>query len=314
MACEATELIAIADLRIDRLALAKRTAPGIRRYCSHSELLRDDRLDAVVVCTPPETHFAIAIEALEAGKHVLLEKPAGCDSNEVRELLELSVRKGLTLMVDYTFLFSGPVRRLAELMQNSMLGPLRFIDSTRVNLGIFQENTNVLWDLAVHDLSIIYFLCDERPISVQAIGTGHRKSGVADIAYMTLEYASGLLVHINNSWSSPVKMRQLVFGGTEASVIYDDIEPTDKLKVYPHERLSSGTLSKEDTLTDYRVGEVWIPKFPVREALAEVVEEFAAVCSGTRTPLTCHQFTLDITNTIMKANESLQLGGIKIAI
>jgi predicted dehydrogenase len=131
---------------------------------------------------------------------------------------------------------------------------------------------------------------------------------------MTLEYESGLLVHIHNSWSSPVKMRQMVVGGKDATIIYDDIEPTDKLKVYPHERLASGGLSKEDTLTDYRIGEVWIPKFSVREALAEVVEEFAGVCSGQRTPRVSHQFTIDITNTIVKANESLRLGGVKTAL
>jgi len=314
MGCPDTDLSAIADHSTERLEVAGRMAPGVTLYKGHAELLADGSLDAVVVCTPPHSHVEVTSMALGHGKHVLVEKPAGCNTVEVRGLIDLALQRNLTLMVDYTFLFSGPVRRLVELVKGNTLGPIRFIDSTRVNLGIFQENTNVLWDLAIHDLSIIYRLSDERPKSVQAIGTSHRQRGVADIAYLTLEYESGLLVHIHDSWSSPVKMRQMVVGGTNATVIYDDIEPTDKLKVYPHEHLNPESLTKDDALTDYRIGEILIPKFAVKEALAEVVEEFAGRCSGVRRPLVDHQFTLDVTHTIVQANESLRLGGEKIML
>ena len=244
---------------------------------------------------------------------MLVEKPLAVDSEHAKELLELAENKGLCLLVDYTFLYTGAVRKVHELILSGELGTINYIDSTRINLGIYQADVNVLWDLATHDLSIIYHLIPERPESIQAVGAMHTESGKEHIAYISLQYPSGMLVHLNCSWASPVKIRQMIFGGSEKMVIYDDIEPSDKLKVYEYNALDLSDEERMRVLVDYRLGEVRIPKFSLTEALSVLVDNFYQAVNGEE-PYYRHQISLDIIRTLVKADESLKNGGKRVML
>ena len=302
------EVVCIAEVREDRRSVAKRASPTSVLVINHNELIADPNVDAVAICTPVSTHYELTKACLLNGKHVLVEKPLATCAEEAQELIQLAERKGLCLLVDYTFLYTGTVRKVHELFQNGEFGHMNYIDSTRINLGIYQSDVNVLWDLATHDLSIIYHLIPERPEGLQAIGTVHSESGTEHIAYLILHYSSGMLVHLNCSWASPVKIRQMIFGGSEKMVIYDDIEPSNKLKIYDYSASEPSEENRRNTLIDYRLGEVRIPKFPLTEALSMVVEDFYQIIHG-ESPYYRPDMSLDIIRTLIKADESLQNEG-----
>lgn len=307
------EVVCIAEPRLDRINVAKRACPTATLLQNHDELISEPNIDAVAICTPVSTHYELAKACLLNGKHVLVEKPLATCTEEAEELIQLAESKGLCLLVDYTFLYTGAVRKVRELVRNGELGRMNYIDSTRINLGIYQSDVNVLWDLATHDLSIIYHLITERPESLQAIGAMHPESGTEHIAYLILHYASGMLVHLNCSWASPVKIRQMIFGGSEKMVIYDDIEPSNKLKIYDYSASESSDEERRNTLVDYRLGEVRIPKFPLTEALSVLVEDFYGTIHG-EAPYYGTDMSLDIIRTLMKADESLRNGGKMVSL
>jgi predicted dehydrogenase len=307
------EVICIAEPREDRSSVAKRACPTAMLVQNHEELIEDPNVEAVAICTPVSTHYELAKACLLKGKHVLVEKPLATCSEEAKELIELAESKGLCLLVDYTFLYTGAVRKVHDLLRNGELGRMNYIDSTRINLGIYQTDVNVLWDLATHDLSIIYHLLPERPESLQAIGAIHPESGTEHIAYLTLHYPSGMLVHLNCSWASPVKIRQMIFGGSEKMVIYDDIEPSNKLKIYDYSPSEPSDEERRNTLVDYRLGEVRIPKFPLTEALSVMVEDFYQTIHG-ESPYYRPDMSLNIIRTLMKADESLRNEGKRISL
>lgn len=311
---EGFTVLGLCDLRPERLQTATKSYPGLLVTEHADELLTNPSIDAIVIATPVSTHFQLAKKAIENDKHVLVEKPIATNLEEVEELFALAEKHQVQLFVDYTFLYTGSVQKIKNIIHSSEFGQLNYIDSTRINLGVFQLDTNVLWDLATHDLSIIYYLIGERPYQVQAIGAAHMGHGVENLAYLTLRYRSGLMVHLNCSWASPVKIRKMMFGGDKKMIIYDDIEPTDKLKIYDYGYSVVSDEYRRNALVDYRLGDVTIPKFSSLEALSKLVEDFHNVLALYGTPLFSPQLSLDVTRTLIAAEKSLRQEGQMVAL
>jgi predicted dehydrogenase len=240
--------------------------PTVRTVADAMEVVTSSEIDAVAIVTPVSTHYELARRALENGKHIFVEKPFTATSEQAEELIELADRKNLIIMVDHTFLFTGAVRKMKELMDQGVLGRLYYYDSTRVNLGLFQHDVNVIWDLAPHDLSIVDHLIGLEPEHVVATGQAHL-NGLEDIAYLTLYFPSRITAHINVNWLSPVKVRTTLLGGEKKMLVWNDLEPTEKIKVYD-KGVALGT--KEgiyNLLVNYRSGDMWAPRVEQTEAL-----------------------------------------------
>lgn len=254
--------------RLERIKTAFPWAPTSPDF---ADALGKD-VELVVLATPPQTHYALGMEALRAGKHLLVEKPMALSSAHCREMNALAAEKGLVILVDHTFLFTPAVRYLKDFIDSGRLGELRYVDSTRINLGLFQEQTNVVWDLAPHDFSIADFLLGRPPASVHAVGAGHLDPSVENIAYASLSYPDGLLCHFSFNWISPVKVRRVILGGSKKMILFDDTEPTEKIRVYDHGVERKPEQARHSLLVDYRTGDILIPKLPQEEALANLVE------------------------------------------
>ncbi|MCW5906349.1 MAG: Gfo/Idh/MocA family oxidoreductase [Chitinophagales bacterium] len=283
-------------------------------YTDADQIFETPEIEAVVIATPTSSHYELARKALLAGKHVLIEKPATTSTAQIAELISIAEGRKLTLMVDHIYLYNPAVLKLREFItDHKSIGKMHYIDSTRINLGIYQSDVNVLWDLACHDIAIINYLVDERPVSVKAIGRVNPLHGMEDVAYLFLQYDSGLLAHINASWASPVKIRKMILGGEKQMVIYDDIEPTNKLIVYDYEQISENDEGKNQ-LTDYRLGNVVMPKFELREALTNVVDGFYEAIRSGLPPLADGNNAAEVIHILECAQQSLHLGGETIAI
>jgi predicted dehydrogenase len=277
------------------------------------DLMRDKSVIAVVVATETTSHFQIVKSALENGKHVFVEKPITTSLVEAEELAALAKKNGLVLAVDHVFLYHPVVQKMKYYFNNNELGRINYIDSTRINLGIYQQDVNVLWDLACHDIAVINYLVEEQPHSVRAIGRVNPEHGVEDIAYLFLYYPSNMLVQINASWASPVKMRKMIIGGEKRMLIYDDIEPTNKLIIYDYEQNTRFDENKTK-LTDYRLGNVTIPKYEPTEALRNALIDFLNCLNSNSFPLANGENALSVVNILEKAQQSLKLNGAIISL
>jgi predicted dehydrogenase len=306
--------IFLLDTNIEKFEKAQSLYKTIKVIDSIDEICQNASIESVVVATPTEKHFEHTKKLLLAGKHVLVEKPITTSSTQAKELMEIAASNNLTLMVDHIFLYNPAVLKLRDLIaDNIKFGNLTYIDSTRVNLGIYQQDTNVLWDLACHDVSIVNFLTKEKPDKVRAIGRLNSIHNIEDIVYIFLFYKSGLMVQINSSWASPVKMRKMIIGGNKQMIIYDDIEPTNKLVVYDYE-VNTEVLNDKSKLTDYRLGNISIPKYLPEEALKNVIQAFYhSIITGTP-PLANGSNALDVVTILECANESLMNNGTLIQI
>ncbi|HPC12126.1 MAG TPA: Gfo/Idh/MocA family oxidoreductase, partial [candidate division Zixibacteria bacterium] len=266
---------AIADLRRERLNLIARQYPTITRCSADAgEVIRAPEIDAVVIATPVSSHFALAMDALEAGKHVFLEKPFTATVEQAERLIETAERKNLRLFVDHTFLYTGAVQTIKRLVDGGELGELYYFDSVRVNLGLFQHDVNVIWDLAAHDVSIMDYLLGRDPRAISATGVAHFDRDLENIAYVTTFYDHNLLGHIHVNWLAPVKVRKTLLSGSKKMVIYDDMEPSEKVKVY--DRGIDFVRDKDqiyNILIEYRTGDMWAPKVELTEALRKVTAE-----------------------------------------
>ena len=304
----------IAEKSKERQDVAKRNYSFVAFKTSHLELTQTDLFDVVVIATPVEFHFEIAKWALELGKHVLLEKP-GCGSvKQLHQLDLLAKQNKCVLMIDYTFLFNGAVRKINQIIKEDTFGKINYIDSTRINLGIFQKDVNVLWDLASHDLAIIYFLTKKLPKTIKADGISHTKNGIENIAFLILRYDDDdFIVHLNCSWTSPVKIRQMLIGGDKKMLIYNDIEPTDKIKVYDC-NLNFSEMSQSELLVDYRIGDINVPKFETKEALSVLTESFYESISKKVTPVSFAEFSLKIACILEAAQISIENQGIETQV
>ncbi len=305
--------ITVCDSNPNRIAALKAIYFPLGVTSNDEEVFFHPDIQAVIIATPTSSHFELAKKALQNKKHVLVEKPLCTSSKEVEELIDIAAENNLVLMVDHIFLYNPVVSQLKKYITQEFLGKINYIDATRINLGIYQNDTNVLWDLACHDISIINFLTSEKPESVRAIGRINPAHGVEDIAYLFLYYASGLLVQINSSWASPVKMRKMIIGGEKRMIIYDDIESTNKLIIYDYEHSQNIDESKSK-LIDYRLGNITIPKYEISEALKNVIQEFYDCILQNKKPLADGMNAIDVVIILEKAQESLKLNGATIPI
>lgn len=311
------QVTAVVDTRSERLQQLQQTYPHISASTDALATINHSSVDAVVIATPVFTHFELAKAALEAGKHVLLEKPMVTTVKEADILIELATQKGLTLMVDHTYLYTGAVEIIKEYVDQGKIGNLQYIDSTRINLGLFQPDVNVLWDLAPHDISILNHLIPEAPYSVQATGISHTNNGIENIAYLTVNYESNRIAHFNCSWTSPVKIRKFLIGGDEKMIVFDDTEPTEKIRIYDTRYHYTERRSDEDkrrVLVDYRVGDIHIPKVPLKEALAGVAADFLGAILEQRAPLSSAWSGRQVVQLLEASQESIKNGGKEIIV
>jgi predicted dehydrogenase len=280
------DLACVCDLREDRLRQLARMYPGVRTQGDWLDLVRDTRIDAVVVATNVSTHYEFALEALYAGKHVLVEKPLALSERQAAELVEVAEARRLVLMVGHTFVYSAAVRRIRQLVDDRSLGDLLYYDSTRANLGILQDDINVFWDLAPHDLSILDCLVGCQPEAVSATGASHTNRNLADIGFMTLHYPDGFIAHISVNWLSPVKLRTILLGGTECMVVYDDTVSAEKLRIYSSGVERNGATDKRhNELLRRQAGDAFVPKLDTVEPLRAEVLDFIESIEDCRVPL-----------------------------
>ena len=307
-----TELVAIADTNIHKLQNIKKLYPNVL-FCTNVEEIFP-LVDAVIIATNVEYHYALAKKALELNKHVLIEKPATNSLKKLFDLYRIAKEKKRTLMIDYTFLYNGAVRKLNEIIHDESFGEITYIDSIRINLGIFQSEVNVIWDLASHDISIINFLLQKLPISVQATGISHLKNSIENIAYITLNYTENIIVHIHCSWTSPVKIRQMLIGGKKKMIVYNDIEPTDKLRVYDFDFHALDQKFKDNFLVDYRLGDISMPKFETDEPLYLLIDDFQKSIASSSEPISSIQKGLLVSCILEAAQKSVKMNGKLVKI
>ncbi|RPJ39767.1 MAG: gfo/Idh/MocA family oxidoreductase [Planctomycetaceae bacterium] len=305
-----SNLVAVADLRQDRLSHIKAMYPTMQVTDDYWDLF-SMKLDAVVVATPPTTHFSIARDCLQHGLHVLVEKPLALNSRDAEELIEIAERKGLMLMVGHTFEYNAAVRELRRIIHSGELGKIHYVDAVRVNLGLFQPNLNVLWDLAPHDISILYYILGKEPLKVSAQGAECVVPGKHDIAYLNLEFEDNVLAHIRVSWLDPSKVRRITVVGSKKMVVYDDVEPVEKLKIYDK---GVETPSYPDTYHEfqfsYRHGYVVSPAIRMTEPLKEECQHFLQSILENRAPQSDGRVGLKVVRVLEAAERSLLRGGI----
>jgi predicted dehydrogenase len=308
------------DLDAKRLETLARRYPSAETTTDYRQLLSDSNLEAVVIATPVSTHFNFAREALLAGKHVLIEKPFTASVAEAEQLIELAENSKLTLMVDHTFIYTGAVRKIKEVVESGELGELLYFDSIRINLGLFQRDINVVWDLAPHDLAMMDFIIDRQPLSVTATGSCHVERGIENIAYVMLRFPDEFIAHFHFNWLSPVKIRRTLIAGSRRMIVYDDIEPTEKIRIY--DKGVMVTRREEDadkeaayqTLVSYRTGDMWAPKLDSTEALSHVCREFLSAIAERRRPLTDGHSGLRVVRLLEAAQASISQNGRPITL
>lgn len=309
--CDVTHVI---DSRSERLNLVKKNYPTITTSSDPDDAIKSKQVDAVVIATPVFVHYELAKVALENNKHVLLEKPMTSKVSDAEDLINIANSKNLKLMIDHTFLYTSAVQKMKELIGEGVVGNLQYVDSTRINLGLFQPDINVLWDLAPHDISILNYLIDDKPSSVQATGASHTNNEIENIAFLTLNYNSGFIAHFNCSWSSPVKIRQMLIGGDKKMILYNDMEPTEKVKVYDYGYTHRTDEEKNKILVDYRMGDIYIPKIPNSEALAGVAKDFISAIQKDVNPVSDYISGINVVKVLEAAQASLKKNGAIINI
>ena len=305
---DSTQVVAICDKSELALKRAKQAFPGVNVTHDAEELLTSPDIDAIAVITPVWTHFELAKRALQNGKHVFVEKPFTSTSAQAEELINLAEQKNLQVMVDHTFLFTGAVRKIRELIEDNTLGKLYYYDSTRVNLGLFQHDVNVLWDLAPHDLSIIDYLIGERPEAIVATGEKHL-NGLTDVAYLTAYYPDNVIAHVNVNWLSPVKVRTTLIGGEKKMVVWNDLEADEKIKVYDRGVNMTSREGVYNLLVSYRSGDMWAPKVEAIEALKAEMAYFVECISSGEPPINDGLAGLRVVRMLEAAEESLSRKG-----
>ena len=318
-AAAGANLIAVSDVSEKRLVLAQNQYPFIKVLKDPMELIRSADVDAVAIVTPVFAHYEMAKAALLAGKHVFVEKPFTSTSAQARELIDIAAKKGLKIMVDHTFLFTGAVKKIKQVIDSGELGRLLFYDSVRVNLGLFQHDVNVIWDLAPHDLSIMAYLIDKKPVALAAHGSVHFEGKYEDIAYVSIEFeGNGFIAHFHVNWLSPVKIRQTLISGDKKMLVWDDLNPDEKVKIYDRgvdvKSSNGGKDGIHDLLVSYRSGDVHIPKLEGTEALKAEAQYFVQCIEKNEEPFNNGQAGLQVIRLLEAADESLKNGGKRITL
>ena len=305
----------VADLDSRKLEAMRRRYPPVKITTSFMDLVNDADVDAVAIATPVSTHFELAMAALKAGKHVWVEKPMTETSLQARTLIAEAERRKLVLIVDHTFVYTGAVRKMQEIVAHGELGTVYYYDSIRVNLGLFQRDVNVISDLAVHDFSILDFLLNEHPVAVSASGINHFPGTPENLAYVTLFYDSGAIGHTNVNWLAPVKVRQILLGGSKKMIVYDDMQPSEKVKVYDRGINFTDDAQKIHELrVGYRSGDMWAPQLDMREALSVQGEHFVKCIQSGQKPITDGWLGLRVVELIEAATSSMRGRGETVHI
>ena len=307
------KVISLCDLDPERRALCSRLYPHIATTADFNELLADPRIDALVIATPVHSHFDLAFAALRVGKHVLVEKPIAQTSAEVRRLIDEAYRRRRVLMVDHTFLYTPAIQKIRELIAERALGDIYYYDSIRSSLGLFQSDVNVIWDLAVHDVSIVQYILDEEPVAVSATAASHVAGSPENMAHITLFFPGNCVAHVNVNWLSPIKVRQTFVGGSRKMVVYNDLEPTEKIKVYD----KGITISPEkahQTRIGYRAGDMWAPHLSATEALQTEVSHFIDCITEGASPISSGLSGLHVVEVLEAACESIAQRGNPIQL
>jgi predicted dehydrogenase len=306
---------AVADLDTKKLELVQRRFPAVKTTTNFQDLLADASIDAIAIATPVSTHFEIGMAALRAGKHLWLEKPMAETSFQAHKLVDEAERRGRVLIVDHTFIYTGAVRKMGEIIKSGDLGRVYYYDSIRVNLGLFQRDVSVISDLAVHDFSILDYLLGEHPAAVSASGINHFPGTPENLAYITLFYDSGTIAHANVSWLAPVKVRQILLGGSKKMITYDDLEPSEKIKVYDKGvSFTDDPQQIQEMRVGYRTGDMWAPKLAVTEALRVEGEHFVDCIEHGKTPETDGRLGLRVVELIEAATSSMRGRGETVYI
>jgi predicted dehydrogenase len=307
---------AIADSRGERRTLAATRYPTAALCADAADVIANPAIDAVAIATPLSTHHTLAKAALVRGKHVLVEKPLAASVAEAEELTELAARCGVALMVDHTFVYTGAVRKIRSIIEAGDLGDLLYLDSVRVNFGLFQRDSNVIWDLAAHDLALMDFLVDARPVAVSANGTALAGYEHENIAYITVHFDNGFLGHFHVNWLAPVKVRHMMIGGRQRMLVYDDMEPSDKVLVYDKgvDLDVQDDIARRQILVSYRTGDMYAPKLDRREPLSLVVAEFVDAIANRRAPETAGAAGVRVVRLLEAAERSLRREGRRIPL
>lgn len=302
------QVACVSDLRPERLKLLQSRYPTIQVTGDHRALVEDPGIDAVVIATPVSTHFDLAMRALQAGKHVFVEKPLASTSEQVHRLMDAAEKANRLLMVDHTFVYTGAVRKIRQLVDDGSLGDIYYYDSTRVNLGLFQHDVDVLWDLAVHDLSIMDYVLPAKPVAVSATGLSHVQGGKENIAFLTLFFGGPQIAHIHVNWLAPVKVRRTLIGASKKMIVYDDLEQSEKIKVYD----KGITLDRKQdpekiyqVLVGYRTGDMLAPNLDMKEALAVEAAHFVRCVEQKERPITDGIAGLRVVEVLEAASQSM---------
>jgi predicted dehydrogenase len=310
---DSTRVEMVCDKSQAALARVRRSYPGIMTVSDPAEILKSPQIDAVAVITPVWTHYQLAKVALENGKHIFVEKPFTSSTAQAAELIELADRKNVKIMVDHTFLFTGAVRKIHELIRNGVLGDLYYYDSVRVNLGLFQHDVSVIWDLAPHDLAIMDFLIAQQPEAVVATGGSHLNSH-EDIAFITLYFPQNVIAHINVNWLSPVKVRTTLIGGQNKMLVWNDVEADEKIKVYDKGVKITSAEGVRELLVHYRSGDMWSPQIEQIEALHQELGYFADCITNSKTPFNDGQAGLRVVKMLEAAERSIKKRGEQVRL
>ena len=312
---EEAQVIAVCDKDESRLALSSRIYPSVPTTKSFSALVADERIDAVVIATPVHSHFDLALAALRAGKHVLVEKPLAQTSDQVCHLIDEAERRNLILMVDHTFIYTPAVQKIRDLIAEGALGDIYYYNGIRASLGLFQSDVNVIWDLAVHDLSILAHILKQVPEAVSATGTSHIAGAPENMAHIALFFPNDCVAHISVNWLSPVKVRQTLIGGSRKMIVYDDLEPTEKIKVYDKGITVNGSLETNRQLQiGYRAGDMWAPHLPATEALYAEVQHFIDCIRTGKSPASNGIAGLNVIKILEAASQSIKAQGRPIRL
>ncbi|UCG17683.1 MAG: Gfo/Idh/MocA family oxidoreductase [Phycisphaerales bacterium] len=318
MECDGSTVTAICDTVSDRWKRICARYPTIEGHGDARELIARDDVDLVAVATPVDSHYVLAREAIDRGKHVLVEKPFTDDSEDAEELIDRARRKGVLLAVDHTFLFTPAVEKIKALIQAGEIGRVNYVDSVRINLGLIQEEINVVWDLAPHDLSIVDYVIGRSPERVVATGSCHTIGGQADVAYINLDFGDGLIANFHVNWLSPVKVRRMIFGGDRKMIIFDDLSNSEKIRVYDSgaEPIAntSGANGKRLRRVDYRIGDIWTPHIPLREALSAEAQHLVSAVESS-TPLRVDgEAGLRVVRVLEACDRSLREDGARVVL
>ena len=310
---EGAKVLSICDLNQNLLERAEKVHPSIEITSNCDDIISSKDIDAVAVITPVSTHFELAKRALENGKHVFVEKPFTTTVAQAEELIELATKKHLTIMVDHTFLFTGAVRKIKEIIDKDMLGDIYYYDSMRVNLGLFQHDVNVIWDLAPHDFSIMDYLIDEKPEALTASGKSHINS-FEDVAYITAYFQNNIIAHFNVNWLSPVKVRSTLIGGERKMLLWNDVHADEKIRIYDKGIEVKNRDNIYNLLVSYRSGDMWAPRVEQVEALKLEAEYFVDCVTNGKTPVNDGHAGLRVVKMLEACNESLKISGRMVSL